>query len=274
MPRPGLPGQQQHITSVFRFTPPSDPRNQIGPQGVPGDYKVTFVLERKGYNLLPEREFSYATGLRGDSHLGITKPAFTPPSSPDAVSIQIRARTEDGNFTFSGLPNSAGFLGKIESESFKADNFSDAEEKAYRALAPSLSNWSVHLDIPLNIYQVDSTHLGSGNTRMSMLTPIWEVPFSVAPAAELKPEFRGYASLYREALGSNSAVYTFLCFFKIIEGIQSRRGRLGLEAKGCWHELHSSSEARPGALRRKSPVVKCHFHDSSGLGSHDARIDF
>jgi hypothetical protein len=112
-----------------------------------------------------------------------------------------------------------------------ANSFSDAEQKAYRALASSLSNWSVHLDIPLNICQVDSTHLASGNTRMSMSTPIWEVPFSVAPTVELKPEFRGYASLYREALGSNSPVYAFLCLFKIVEGIQSRRQRLAVEAK-------------------------------------------
>ena len=233
VPPVGLPGQHQHLITVFRFTPPSDPRNQIGPQGVPGDYTVTFVLERRGYNLLPERRYSFASGLRGDSHLAITKPAFTPPGNPDAIQIRIYARTEDGNFTFKGLPNHAGYLGKIESEPFRAVSFSDAEEKAYRALASSLSNWSVHLDIPLNIYQVDSTHLASGNSRMSMSTPFWEVPFSVAPTAELKPEFRGYASLYREALGSNSPVYAFLCLFKIIEGIQSRRQRLAIEAKNA-----------------------------------------
>lgn len=233
VPLTGLPGQHQHIITVLRFNPPTDPRNQIGPQGIPGDYSVTFVLERRGYNLLPERQYSYATGLRGDSHLAIAKPAFTPPGNPDATQIRIYARTEDGNFTFRGLPNNAGFLGKIESEPFRANSFSDAEEKAYRALAPSLSNWSVHLDIPLNIYQVDSTHLASGNSRMSMSTASWEVPFSVAPTAELKPEFRGYASLYREALGSNSAVYTFLCLFKVIEGILSRRQRLAVEAKNA-----------------------------------------
>jgi hypothetical protein len=47
----------------------------------------------------------------------------------------------------------------------------------------------------------------------------------------MKPEFRGYASLYREALSSSSTVYRFLCLYKIIEGVQSRRTRLAEEAK-------------------------------------------
>lgn len=233
VPPAGLPGQQQHLITLFRFSPSSDPRNQIGPQGIFGDYTVTFVLERRGYNLLPERQYSFATGLQGNSHLAITRPAFTPPGSPDATEIRIDARTEDGNFTFRGLPNASGFLGKIESTPFKANSFSDAEAKAHRALASSLSNWSVHLDIPFNIYQIDSTHVLSGNTRMSMSTAYWEVPFAVTPIVELKPEFRGYASLYREALSTNSEVYAYLCLFKIIEGVLTRRHRLDKEAKSA-----------------------------------------
>lgn len=231
LPPAGLPSQQQHITTVFRFKPPNDPRNDFSPAGIPGDYIVTFTLSRPGYNPLPERQYSFASGLRGNSHLAITKPAFTPPGNADAVAIKIIGRTEDGQFAFQGFPNEAGFLAKIESAPLKANNFSDAEEKAYRALVPSLSNWAAHLDIPLNVYQVDSKHVATGNTRMSMCTPAWEVPFSVVPTAELKPEFRGYVSLYREALGSNSPVYTFLCFFKIIEGIRARQTHLALEAK-------------------------------------------
>lgn len=105
---------------------------------------------------------------------------------------------------FKGLPNEAGFLGKIEAIPFRADDFFDAEQKTYRALSSSLSNWSAHLDIPLQITQIDSVHVASGNSRMSLTTPFFEIPFAVPPTDELKPEFRGYVSLYREALGSNS----------------------------------------------------------------------
>jgi methylamine utilization protein MauJ/SEC-C motif-containing protein len=233
VPLMGLPGQRQHMISMFKFRSPEDPPNQIKPEGSSGEYRITFVFARPGYNLLPENQYSYATGLRGDSHLAITKPAFIPPGNPDATEIRIYGRIEDGSFTFRGLPNERGFLGKVESGPFKASTFSDAEEKAYRALASSLSNWSAHLDIPLHVHQIDSTHIESGNSRMSMMTAHWEAPFAVAPTAELKPEFRGYASLYREALGSSSDIYAYLCVFKILEGIQSRRKRLAIEAKNA-----------------------------------------
>lgn len=228
----GLPSQQQHITTIFRFKPPSDPRNNFSPAGILGDYVVTFTLSRPGFSPLPERQYSFASGLRGNSHLAITKPAFVPPgNAADAVAIKIVGRTDDGQFAFQGFPNEAGFLAKIESAPFNANSFSDAEEKAYRAIASSLSNWAAHLDIPLNVYQVDSRHVATGNSRMSMNTAVWEVPFSVVPTAELKPEFRGYVSLYREALGSSSPVYTFLCLFKIIEGIRARQRSLAIKAK-------------------------------------------
>ncbi len=66
---------------------------------------------------------------------------------------------------------------------------------------------------------------------MSITNAFWEPPFATLPTAELKVEFRGYASLYREALGSSSAVYRFLCLFKIIEGLRAKRKRLTREAK-------------------------------------------
>ncbi|HXM21446.1 MAG TPA: methylamine utilization protein MauJ [Terriglobales bacterium] len=240
----GLPAQPQHlhVMNVFKN---GDPRNAIPIQGAEGDYKVTFVLWRPGFNLQPENNCSFATGLRGDSHLAITKPAFVPPGNPDADQIRIYGRTEDGAFQFAGFPNERGFLGKIESASFKARDRADAEKKAYRALASSLSNWSIHLDVPLEVYQIDTVEMITGNTQMSLTTPYWEAPFAVTPTAEMKPEFRGYASLYREALGSNSTVYRFLCFYKITEGILSRRTRLAEEARSTGQPVTRHHEYLP-----------------------------
>src|SRR3981189_779211 len=129
----GLPGQHQHIISVNQFRDSRDTRNIGGPQGLPGKYTVTFVLARPGFALLPECQHSFAPGLSGDSHLAITKPAFSPPGNPDADQIMIRGTTEDGNFVFSGLPNERGFLGKFVSEPFDAKSFKNAEAKAHRA---------------------------------------------------------------------------------------------------------------------------------------------
>jgi len=247
----GLPAQAQDLHIINRFVE-GDPRNNIPLEGAEGDYIVTFVLARPGINLLPEGQFSFATGLRGDSHLAITRPAFTPPD-PDADQILIAGRTEDGEFRFTGFPNERGFLGKIQSSPFRARNRRDAEHKAYRALASSLSNWSAHLDIPLEVYQVDTVEVTTGNTQMSITTPYWEAPFAVTPTAQLMPEFRGYAGLYREALGSSSTVYRFLCFFKIIEGIRSRRERIAREAIAAGREVPRYQERFP-ATEEEIPV--------------------
>ncbi|MFI5109354.1 MAG: methylamine utilization protein MauJ [Terriglobales bacterium] len=226
----GLPAQSGGLHIINRFKA-GDPRNDIPPLGVAGNYQVTFVLGRPGYSLLPEGQFSFVGGLQGDSHLAITRPAFTPPNDPDADHIRVYGRTEDGDFTFEGYPNERGFLGKLQSFPFAANDRNDAERKAYRALAGSLSNWSIHLDIPLEICQVETVELATGNVQMSLTNPYWEAPFAVTPTAEMKAEFRGYASLYREALGSSSAIYRFLCLYKIIEGVQARRRRMEREAK-------------------------------------------
>ena len=186
-------------------------------------------------------------GLRGDSHLAIAKPAFSPPGNPDADRIKIWGTTEDGNFEFSGLPNERGFLGKFVSEPFEANSFHDAERKGYRALASSLSNWAVHLDIPLYVVQVESVEVRTGNSQTSILIPHFEVPLAIMPTANLQPEFRGYASLYREALNSNSSVYQFLCLFKMIEAMLKRRGRLGAEARKSGRLLKREHETIPAS---------------------------
>ena len=123
VPLMGLPGEQQQVHLVNQFKG-DDPRNRTPLGGSPGEYVVTFVLGRPGFSLLPEGNLSFANGLRGDSHLAITKPAFTPPD-PDATNIIVFARTEDGDFQFSGYPNDKGFLGKFVSVPFRADNRND-----------------------------------------------------------------------------------------------------------------------------------------------------
>ena len=256
----GLPGQAQHFTVAYHFADRDDPRNVGGPRGFPGKYKVTFVLARPGFSLVPEREHRFAGDkLRGDSHLAITKPAFTPPGNPDADQIRLYGETEDGQFVFTGLPNEKGFLGRIVSEPFDAASMNDAERKAYRAVASSLSNWSAHIDTPLYVYQVETTEVRTGNTQMSVTNPFWEVPFAVAPTAQLKPEFRGYAGLYREALNSNSYVYRFLCFFKIIEGILTRRARLGVEAKKTGASFSRPAEVLPSKPEEYVPWLNAIF---------------
>jgi hypothetical protein len=202
-------------------------------------------LGRHGFSLPAEGNVSFANGLKGDSHLAITKPAFIPPSNPDATEILVYARTEDGNFVFTGFPNQRGFLGKIVSAPFQADNRNDAEHKAFRAIATALSNWSAHLDIPLEIVQREAKEVSTGNIQMSFVPPFVEAPFAVAPTDQPSGEFRGYISLYREALSSSSTVYSFLCLYKIVEGLRARRTRLERAARRSGSSYTPPSEEFP-----------------------------
>lgn len=226
----GFPGQHQQFHAIFRFKE-GDPRNDLPVMGAPGDYEVTFVLRRPGFPLLPEKQISFSVGHLGDSHLAIAKPAFAPPGAPDADQILIHASNEDGHFEFVGTPNKKGFLGKLTTRPFRARDRQHAEEIAYRALAPSLSEFSMHLDIPLEIGQIETKDLLTHSSHISLVTPQMEVPFAVNPTSAMLADYRGVASLYREALNSNSPVYQFLCFFKIIEALRARRKRMAREAK-------------------------------------------
>lgn len=104
----GIPGQQHGILVMNRFKDPKDPRNEGGPAGIAGKYKVIFTLCRPGLPLLPEYQFPFAQGLQGDSHPAITKPAFVPTGNPDADYILIIGSTDDGSFRFVGYPNAKG----------------------------------------------------------------------------------------------------------------------------------------------------------------------
>jgi len=231
LPELGLPGNTMHLVAVGRSSKNPDAScNAAHPAGSPGQYKVTCVLSRPGFPLEPEYKHSFSDLVKGDSHLAITKPAFTNPQG-EFDQILIDGVSPDGHFHFTGFPNERGFLGKIDSDPFHAAGFNDAEQKGYRALLPSLSYWSAELDIPLNVFQVESTEVATGNKQTSLLPAYPAVPWSVMPTAQLEPEFLGCASIYREALNTNSPAYRYLCLYKIIEGIRVRRSRLAAEAK-------------------------------------------
>jgi hypothetical protein len=230
-----FPGEAATITMV-PFFPPGDSRNTNAPKGMPGKYQVAIVLCRPGRFEVGERMVNFSDRLSGDSHIAITRPAVVHSAMPEAVGIRIRAYTDIGAFVFDGKPNAKGFLGKLVSEPFDAQNFDDALKKAYHAVAPSLSNWSAHLDVPVYVAQVDATELRTGAASTQLLVPPLDSVLAVEGEPKLEPEFRYYAGLYREALNSNSPVYRFLCLYKIIEGVRLRRSRLAKAARASSRE--------------------------------------
>lgn len=232
VPAMGLPGEVGGIAAIPRSrVNPNHPVNIGGPEGLPGQYRVRFVFSRPGYALLPENQVRIST-LTGDSHLAITKPAHIPPD-PDADQILIYATTPDGKLRLTGFPNSRGFLSHIETDPFPAQSFDNAQQKAFRALAPALSDWSIHLDIPLSVWQIETTEIRTGGVHARFTDPFREMPWAINPQSQPDAEFRFYAGIYREALNSNSPIYRFLCLFKIMEAIRNRRDRLANEAKAA-----------------------------------------
>lgn len=196
----------------------------------PGSYKVVLTLNRQGFSLHPEYQVISAEYLEGDSHLAIAPPAITEPGAADPGDLVFSSETSDGRFVFVAHANTRGFLGKLELRSIQADHFVDAERKGHRALAPVLSLLSIHLDMPLQVYQVDVTELRTHSLQISMRVPFREFPYTIAPRGTASPEFQFYGSLYREALNSNSPPYQLLCYFKIIEGVRAEWARREREA--------------------------------------------
>ena len=64
---------------------------------------------------------------------------------------------------------------------------------------------------------------------------------------------------FREALNSNSHVYRFLCFFKIIEGILNRRARLGVKAKKTGASFSRPAEVLPSKPEEYVPWLNAIF---------------
>ena len=110
-------------------------------------------------------------------------------------------------------------------------DFRDAEHRAYRALAPSLSSISTYLDIPMHVWRILITELASRAVHIGITASYREVSFALAPDGTMSVEFRAFSSLYREGLESKSSVYRFLCFFKVAEGIRLLRSRRAKEAR-------------------------------------------
>lgn len=245
LPHTGMPGQTHHITLVAQFGEADDARNRTNSAGQPGRYKVIFVFNRPGYPLRPEGSIDFSDALKGDSHLAILPPALRFRGDERPAKIRIDATTSTETLVFEAYANERGFLGKIVLESIHAQGFADAELRAYRALAPTLSNWSVQRDIPLHVWQTDSVEIATGNMRTTLLNPYLEAAFGAPGEFAMSDEFKRYASLYREALSSNSSAYQFLCFFKIIEGIQARRRRIGGEARNRREEPRRYNERVP-----------------------------
>ncbi len=241
-PKPwGVPGEEHQLWVVPLRAGQKPPEKLVG---APGKYKIQLLLSRPGYPLTAEREHKFIDEVIGDSHVVITKPLKERKQEDfDQVLLQATGRGKLINFT--GLPNERGYLGKLVVEEFLANNFQDAETQAYEALAPFLSAWSLHLDIPVHVETMQVTDLQTHTSSLRVRTPHFEMTFAGGLSPILTDDFCQYASLYREGMNSNSGFYRFLCFYKIIESIPHRRSRTNEAAKQAGKEVRRVHELIP-----------------------------
>ena len=217
---------------------------------------MVFILGRPGYPLLPEREFVGSHQNHGNSHVIISSGATGAGTRPE---IRITTRTADGDFELTGTANESGFLGTIVAESVFAEDARDAKLKVSRAIAVSLNDWSADLDVPLYVEQTETLDLKTGGSYTDIRGPYHEVRLHPHNPRPVTPEFLLHASLYREALNSNTRRYQFLCFYKIIEAIYARRKRLMAESKARREAVRSIVERLPSDNHERIPWLDALF---------------
>ena len=212
-----------------------------GPQRAFGKVQSSSAALTSWYPLTAEREHKFIDEIVGDSHISIAK-RLKERGPADAHSVLLQASGHGRRIRFVGVANENGCLGKLVVEELLAENFADAETQAYESLAPFLSGWSLHLDIPVHVETIQVTDLQTHASSLRARTPHFEMTFASGESPPITDDFSQYASLYREGLNSNSGFYRFLCFYKIIESIPLRRGRTNEEAKKAGQQVRRFSE--------------------------------
>jgi len=241
----GVPGEDHQLWVVPMMAGESEATARDKIRSAPGSYKVQLLLSRPGYPFTAEREQKFIDDIVGDSHIVIAKPADQRKDPKDVDHVQLQASGHGRLVIFKGLPNENGYLGKLIVEQVAATGFDDAEATVYEALAPFLSAWSLHLDIPVHVETIQVTNLQTQTNSLRVRTPSFEMTFAGGISPQLTDEFCEYASLYREGMNSNSSFYRFLCFYKIIESLTFRRGRLNEAAKNAGQPVHRPREVMP-----------------------------
>ncbi|MDX2038052.1 MAG: SEC-C metal-binding domain-containing protein [Isosphaeraceae bacterium] len=216
-----LPGLHATLTKTFEF---SDGRSPGSPLGNPGEYRATLVLHRPGYPLDDSSRVLFeAHELEGESYIKLQfantikiQAQIVGSASPPLHAVVTR--------------NSRGFIAKIHTETFIAQSFSDARTVAFQKLAPFLSVLSIEHNTPIDIYRIDVLEHATGSRQMDFIAPYPEHELVSLPNV-VGDRFRAYASLYREALCSNSPAYSFLCLYRILEALTVDRKNRVQEAR-------------------------------------------
>jgi hypothetical protein len=225
----GLPGQPLTVT-IRKPRSKNDPkRGPLNSSEMPS-FKVTFTLARPGEEVAPNRNLPSAERMTGTSNLRIQRSDDpTPSKAPPEYSVLA----EQMVVNIEQSVNPTGFIHQITVSPIKAVDFSMAEQIARRIILPSLSWYSAHSDVPIFVYQVDTINIETYDFmihRAAKPANAVVLPEGLR-VLDTNRELSTYTSVYREALNSNSHIYQFLCFYKIVNCIMNRRKRAASRTK-------------------------------------------
>lgn len=252
----GLPGAAYQCW-VRMLRRGEDPRSQFF--NLQDNYRVVFTLRR---DITDAQGLSFESGVPGDSHVLFTKPE-TERSETDADQMVVFSSHTDATgvhlLEITGKANRDGRLGKFSVE-VQAGSFPEAENIAFAAVGPFLSVLAFELDVPIRLGQLDVTQCSTHNTSMNYICPYPDmVPTEIVQ--NNAPYVQSLLSLYREGINSNSQNYQFLCWYKVLEGINEKRGSDSAKVKkalpqGLSERLEESAIEQRQRFAEIFPVIR------------------
>ncbi len=230
-----------YLTSILLSEDEDKPRSD--PQGEPGEYEATFTLLQPGQaaerlagsGLTRIFEVQYEA-TEGDSHLALFLPKDARPSSNAGIGRVNLFQIDKDDDSAAGMkiilkPNEHGRLSRVIII-LEAENFLDAEKRAYFEAASLLSYLAFELDIPLRIAHVSIKEIASGQVTVGFVRQFGYKGMGNLTSRDVGGNWSALkivggahaalTSVYREALNSESPFYQFLCFCRVIQRLKER----------------------------------------------------
>lgn len=228
---------------------------EIDPGGYPGMYLVTVILRRQGAPDNPKSVQLDAQLMEGDSHLHFPESFVEKTAEKQPLFMKISERSSNGDLVeFLFVPNKWQRLGKIMVP-LEAKNYEEAFDKAHQTLVSILCDLSYRYDVPLDILQVNVVEKTTLTHRAQKMADYPEARLDEHPFGKegmdysALPLYTTLTYLYQEGLNSSSVNYSFLCFYKVIEGIRKMREQRSANGE---HRRYSNEKVE-GAITQHFP---------------------
>jgi hypothetical protein len=217
--------------------PRDDPRYRAvtTTPGVPGLYRVAFVLAVPGRDVVQEQVDFNVPDAAGDSLL------LAPPNAAQ-LGIDIE---EEGGETFVLLVhlNKHHRVRSVSLE-IQAANFREAGELGHDLIMPVLSRWSFVHDVAITTSAVHIQELATGAQSIE-LTLLGAVKGFSDVQGFSAPDHRVLLAAYREGISSGEPLWQALSLYKVAEGVWAFRARRRAAAHATGDRINEPSERVP-----------------------------